>query len=75
MSEPLPILLEKSLQIAWDYLERTVELGDPDAASRMLLDSIQGMITRGETRRLLLSNRAIDAYRKFKVERHPTLIS
>jgi hypothetical protein len=75
MSEPLPILLEKSLQIAWDYLERTGELGDPVAASRVLLDSIRGMITRGETRRLLLSNRAIDAYRKFKVERHPNLVS
>jgi len=29
MNEPLPILVENSIQIAWDYLERTGELGDP----------------------------------------------
>lgn len=75
MNEPLPILLEKSLQIAWDYLERTGELGDPEIASRVLLDSIHGMIRTGETRKLLLSNRAIDAYRKFKAERHLALVS
>jgi len=23
MAEPLPILIEKAIQIAWDYLERT----------------------------------------------------
>ena len=29
MPEPLPILMEKSIQIAWDYLERSGELGEP----------------------------------------------
>jgi hypothetical protein len=33
MNEPLPILVENSIQIAWDYLERTGELGDPEVAS------------------------------------------
>ena len=33
-------LLEKSSQIAWDYLERTGELGDGAIASRFLSDTI-----------------------------------
>ncbi|WP_347336345.1 hypothetical protein [Bradyrhizobium viridifuturi] len=32
MSEPLPILVEKSIQIAWDFLERSGEI--TDAATR-----------------------------------------
>ena len=56
-------VLEASFRIAWDYLEATGELGDRDDAARFLADSIEGMMQRGEFRRLLLSNRAIDAYR------------
>jgi hypothetical protein len=69
MSEPLPILMEKSLQIAWDYLERSGELGEPEAASRFLLDSVERMVRHGERRPLVLSNKAIDAYRRFRTER------
>lgn len=65
MTEPLPILIENSIQIAWDYLERTGELGDAQLASRFLADSIELMVRHGERRRLLLANRAIDQYRRF----------
>jgi hypothetical protein len=68
MSETLPCLVENSLQIAWDYLEATGELGNPDTAARHLLDSIEIMIRHGERRRLLLSNRAITSYQRFRVE-------
>jgi hypothetical protein len=35
MSElPLSHLIEFSIQIAWDYLERTGELDDPEIASK-----------------------------------------
>lgn len=74
MYEPLPILVENSIQIAWDYLERTGELGNPEVASQVLLDCIDGMIRRGERRKLLLSNKAIDAYRRFRAERHLDLV-
>jgi len=57
MYEPLPILVENSIQIAWDYLERTGELGNPEIASQVLLDTIVIMIRHGERRKLLLSNR------------------
>ena len=62
MSEPLPILLEQSVHIAWDYLERTGEIEYAADASRFLRWTIEEMVRQGEHRRLLLSNRAIDAY-------------
>jgi hypothetical protein len=68
MAEPLPILMENAIQIAWDYLERTGELGEPEVASRVLLDTMELMVRRGERRRLFLSNKAIDAYKRFKNE-------
>jgi hypothetical protein len=74
MSEPLPILMENSVQIAWDYLERTGELGEPEVASRFLLDTIEVMVRRGERRRLILSNKAIDAYKQFKSARRVALV-
>jgi len=72
--EPLPILVENSFQIAWDYLERTGELGNPAVASRVLLDALEIMIRRGERRKLLLSNKAIDAYQRFRAERRLELV-
>jgi hypothetical protein len=74
MYEPLPILVENSFQIAWDYLERTGELGNREVASRVLLDAIEIMIRRGERRKLLLSNKAIDAYQRFRAERRLELV-
>jgi hypothetical protein len=53
-------LLEESFQIAWEYLERTGELGDGAAAT------IETMIRQGQRSRLVLSNRAISAYLRFR---------
>jgi hypothetical protein len=69
MSEPLPILIENSIQIAWDYLEQSGEIDDADLAGHFLLDHVELLIRQGERRRLLLSNNAITAYRNFKQER------
>ena len=67
MNEPLPILVESAIQIAWDYLERSGELGDPSEASRFLLRSIGEMVRQGERRRLILTNKAISDYQRHKV--------
>lgn len=75
MSEPTPLLMENSIQIAWDYLEGTGELGDPELAARFLTDVVEVLIQRGETRKLMLANRAIDAFLSFKVERLLSLVS
>ena len=75
MYEPLPMLVENSIQIAWDYLERTGELGSPEAASKVLFDTIEMLIRHGERRKILLANKAIDAYKRFRAERHMELVS
>jgi hypothetical protein len=59
-------LLEESLQIAWEYLDRIGEIDDPSIASKYLGNTIEMMIRRGQRSRLLLSNRAITAYLRFK---------
>jgi len=66
MTVSLSQLLEESFQIAWDYLERTGELGDAAAASRFLSDMIEIVIRRGQRNRLALSNRAIGAYQRYQ---------
>jgi hypothetical protein len=69
MSENLPHLMESAVQIAWDYLEQTGQIDDGAFTSRFLMNTIEDMIRKGERRRLLLSNRAIIAYQRFKQER------
>jgi hypothetical protein len=54
-------LLEQSYEIAWSVLERSGDLTHD--TSCFLLDEIAEMMGDGERRRLILSNRAIDAYR------------
>jgi hypothetical protein len=68
MSEPIPILIQTSLQIAWDFLARSGEITDPDQASDALLTIINALLLTGERRRLMLSNRAISEYRRLKAE-------
>jgi hypothetical protein len=63
----LTVLLEESVQIAWDYLVRTGEIDDPSEAVRFLTEVIETMIRQGTKSRLLLSNRAITAYQKRNV--------
>jgi hypothetical protein len=67
MTNSLSQLLEDSFQIAWEYLDRTGELGDGATASRYLSDTIEAMIRRGQRSRLALSNRAIGAYQRFRM--------
>ena len=62
----LASLMEESLQIAWDYLERTGEIEDNWVASRYLGDAIELMIRQGQRSRLVLSNRAITTYLQFR---------
>jgi hypothetical protein len=66
MTVSLSQLLEESFQIAWEYLERTGELGDAAVASRFLSDTIETMTRRGQRSRLALSNRAISTYQRHR---------
>jgi hypothetical protein len=69
MTISLSQLLEESFRIAWEYLERSGELGDDAAASRFLSDVVETMICRGQRSRLALSNRAISAYQRSRSSR------
>ena len=70
-----PHVMETAIQMAWDYLERSGELGEPEVAARILLDQVERMVRRGELRPLMLSNRAIDAYRRYCTEQDHVLVS
>ena len=64
---------EESFGIAWNYLQATGELDDAATANRFLGDTIELMIRAGHRNRLVLSNEAIFAYQRFKLDRgiHP----
>lgn len=64
MTEPIPILMENALQIAWDYLEQTGQIEDPEFTTRFLLVAVEHLISRGERRQLALANLAIAAYER-----------
>lgn len=50
--------------IAWRYLDQSRLLtGEHEDSARFILNRIDRMMLRGERRRLLLPNAAIDAYR------------
>lgn len=55
------VLLDESVQIAWDYLERLGKIDDPSEASHFLIERIEAMILKGIISRLALSNKAITA--------------
>jgi len=75
MTETAAQILENSFRIAWDYLEATGELRTPEADCQFLLDTIEGMMRKGEYRKLLLSNRAIDAYKRRPAREGLALVS
>ena len=62
--EKISTLVENAFRIAWDYLEATGELGEPESSARELLDIIEDMIRQGERRRILIANAAIDIYKR-----------
>ena len=70
MTERLPILIEKSLQIAWDNLDGIGELADKQQTAEFLLRNIQSQMMKGERRMLMLSNRAIESFRGYDARPH-----
>jgi hypothetical protein len=49
------------------HVPKMLELGDGATASRFLSDTIETMIRQGLRSRLVLSNRAIAAYKRFRL--------
>jgi hypothetical protein len=68
MVEHLPILVENAIQIAWDYLDKTGQIDDPEVTSWRLLDTLEHIVRCGERRGLVLSNGAITAYERLRAD-------
>jgi hypothetical protein len=64
-----PLLLDESVKIAMDFLERTGEIDDFGEACQFLVNKIGFMIAQGQRNRLLLANRAIAAYQRYRKSR------
>ncbi|EJN15568.1 hypothetical protein PMI42_00860 [Bradyrhizobium sp. YR681] len=64
--------VESAFFIAWNFLERTGELGPPDETANLLLDAIEAQLRRGERRQLMLANKAIDAWRLHAAKGRPS---
>ena len=58
--------MEKSIEIAWDYLERTGQIDDPEFTSKFLVTSVEHAVRMGERRQLMLTNRAISAFERLR---------
>ena len=75
MSETTQSIFANSFQIAWNYLEATGELGNRDRAALHLLNTVEAMMRQGERRQLLLANKAIAAYQRFRAEQGLSIAS
>jgi hypothetical protein len=60
------LLLEETIQIAWNFLDRSGEIDDAAEANRFLAGKIEFMIRQGQRNKLLLSNRAIAAFQEYR---------
>ena len=68
-SEAPPRLLEETVTIAIDFLDRAGEIDDPGEARQFLVTKVRFMIAQGQRNRLLLANRAIAAYQRYRKAR------
>jgi hypothetical protein len=66
-------LVNKTLAIAYGYLERSGELEDRERARQFMMDSIRQQMRKGERRPLMLANRAIESYQKDCAKRRPPI--
>jgi hypothetical protein len=64
-----PSLLDESVKIAIDFLDRTGEIDDLGETCQFLVNKVSFMIAQGQRNRLLLANRAIAAYQRYRKAR------
>lgn len=62
-------LAEDALQIAFNFLARSGEVDDPSETVGFLADKVEYMISQGQRNKLLLANRAIVAFQRFRQAR------
>jgi len=64
-----PLLLEDAVKMAVDFLDRTGEIDDHGEACHFLLNKVEFMIAQGQRNKLLLANRAISAFQRYRKAR------
>jgi hypothetical protein len=62
-------LLDESVKIAVDFLDRTGEIDDLAETCQLLTNQVGFMMAQGQRNRLLLANRAIAAYQRYRRSR------
>ena len=55
-------VVREAYDIAWDYLDRTGAIADPEAAHRALLASLMAMYNTGNRNKLVMANKAITGF-------------
>jgi hypothetical protein len=66
MSDVSPLLVIKSVKLAWSILDQSGDLFDAGETSRFLLETIEEMVLHNERRSLVLAYAAVLAYRRRK---------
>jgi hypothetical protein len=74
LTDSLAVLLEQSVEIAWNYLQQTGEIEQDRQATDFLTTDIADRMRRGERSRLVLANRAILAYQRHKADQIVELV-
>lgn len=67
--ETTPLLMDGAVQIALNYLDRAGEMDDPAETVRFLVNKVEFMISQGQRNKLLLANRAITAFQRYRKAR------
>jgi hypothetical protein len=63
------LLMTNAIEIALNYLERSGEIDDYTETCQYLADNIEMMIRQGQRNRLVLANRAIAAFQRYRTAR------
>jgi hypothetical protein len=64
-----PLLLEESVKIAVNFLDRSGEIDHMGETCEFLVNKVGFMIAQGHRNRLVLANRAIAAYQRYREAR------
>ncbi len=62
-------LMAEAIQIALNYLDRSGEIDDYTETCQLLADSVAMMMRHGQRNRLVLANRAIAAFQRYRTTR------
>jgi hypothetical protein len=63
------LLMASAIQIALNYLQRSGEIDDYTETCEFLADKVTAMIRQGQRNRLVLANRAITAFQRYRTAR------